>query len=173
MSPDGPAGVRRQQRGPVAVKQDEPVHGASDPGCDGAVEVGVKRLGTTSASGHRVQQTRWMSTDLPGLAISQSRRVAACWAARAARSSPRSRTVSSATSSIRAKFPDQLAMAAEFPTYTERRPPIARVSAWSNRAPGMSARGREEALSSIPGQVLYIADRRVPLLRSPPETSGR
>ena len=32
--------------------------------------------GTASASGRWVQQTRWMSTDLPSLAISQSRPVA-------------------------------------------------------------------------------------------------
>ena len=40
-----------------------------------------------------------MTTDLPSLVIPQSGPVAACWAARAALSSPRSRTVSSATSS--------------------------------------------------------------------------
>ena len=40
--------------------------------------------GTASASSLWVQQPRWMPTDVPSLAISQSRPVAACWAARAA-----------------------------------------------------------------------------------------
>ena len=173
MGEAGPARVRRQQRGLVAVEQVKLFTAALTQKATVPSRLTFSCPGTASASGLWVQQTRWLSTELPSLAISPSRPVAACWAARAARSAPRSRTVSSATSSINAKFPDQLAMAAGFPTHTERRPSHCPCLCLVQSGPGMSARGRVAALSSIPGQLLYIADRRVPLLRSPPETSSR
>ncbi len=75
---------------------------ALTPESDGAVEDCLQLPGRRPGIRSLVQQARWMSTDLPSLAISQSRPVAACWAARAALSSPRSRTASSATSSATA-----------------------------------------------------------------------
>ncbi len=86
--------------------------------------------GTASASGRWVQQTRWTPTDLPSLAISQSRPLAACWAARAALSSPRSRQVSSATSSTTTSSRDQLGGAAGG---QPRRPVDLQVADRSNR----------------------------------------
>jgi len=48
------------------------------------------RSGTAAASGLRVPQTKWMSTDLPSLAISQGRPCRPAGGHRAALSSPRS-----------------------------------------------------------------------------------
>ncbi|MDA8330813.1 MAG: hypothetical protein M0027_06320 [Candidatus Dormibacteraeota bacterium] len=62
-----------------------------------------------------------MDTDLRSLAISPSRRVAACLAPRAARSSPRSRTVVFATSSTTTRIRGQLAGASDAPASSPRR----------------------------------------------------
>ncbi len=59
MGDDRPARVRLQQRGLVAVEQDEAVQGGSDRKATERSRLAISCPGTTSASGLWTQQTRW------------------------------------------------------------------------------------------------------------------